>query len=202
MSQAYFDVRFSSQDGLSWLYSFSNLLIYGYIAASSGNFQITYGLNPDAEPSQVEESENIPQYVDRIGAPEPASDKPVRVSLQAVSAVYAISRMLMVMQYGRIFIMAHRAKKSTAAIVYSCIGLIVSAACFYGAMGSSFGMVTRGKAIARLTLWSVGLAVEFSGLLLSSTTSKAIYYELEYWAERHAAVVLIVLGEGGEPTVI
>lgn len=93
--------------------------------------------------------------------------------------------------------MARSARKSTRAITYSVIGLLISSACFYGAMGASLGVVTRQKAIARIILWTVGLTVDFSGLILSSCTSKAIYYELEYWAERHAAVVLIVLGEGG-----
>lgn len=93
--------------------------------------------------------------------------------------------------------MARRAKKSTRAILYSVAGLIMSGACFYGAMGASFEPVTRSKAIARLVLWSLGLTLDFTGLLLSSGTAKAIYFQLEYWAERHAAVVLIVLGEGG-----
>lgn len=94
--------------------------------------------------------------------------------------------------------MARRAYKSTSAIVYSCAGLAMSSACFFAAMAVSFGDVTRGKAIARLVLWSMGLTFDFTGLVLSSSTSKAIFYELEYWTERHAAVVLIVLGEGGE----
>lgn len=82
--------------------------------------------------------------------------------------------------------------------MYSCIGLVLSSACFFGAMGVSLGDITRGKAIARLVLWCIGLTCDFTGLMLSSSTSRAIYYQLEYWTERHAAVVLIVLGEGGE----
>lgn len=200
VSQTYFDVRFSNKDGLTWFYSFLNLLVYGYIAASSGNFQITYGLFPNAIEADASELQDVPLYVERIGAPEPISGDSIQVSLQAVSAVYAISRLLLALQYGRIFIMARRAKKSTAPVVYSVTGLLLSCACFSSAFGVSFGTITRGKAIARLGLWSLGLTIDFSSLLLSSSTSKAIYYQLEYWAERHAAVVLIVLGEGGKAT--
>lgn len=200
VSQTYFDVRFSREDGLTWFYSFLNLLTYGYIAASSGNFRITYGLFPTSEESEVE-FEDIPQYVDRVGLPEPTDGAPIQVSLQAVSSVYAISRLLLVLQYARLYVMARKAKKNTQAIVYSVAGLIVSSACFYAALGASFGTITRPKAIARICLWVVGLTADFIGLVTSSCTSKAIYYELGYWAERHAAVVLIVLGEGGEATV-
>jgi hypothetical protein len=173
-------------------------LVYGYIAASSGHFSVTYGLFPETHDSLEEQAtlEDTPQYVERVGIPEAENGDPIRVSLQAVSSVYAISRMILLVQYIRLYIMARRAKKTPQAIVYTALGLVITAGCFYGAVGVSTYPITRGKAIARLSLWIVGLVTEFIGLVMSSATSQAIFYVLDYWAERFAAVVLIILGEG------
>jgi hypothetical protein len=198
VSQTYYDVRFSHTDSFTWLYSFLNLLVYGYIAASSGHFSVTYGFFPDTQISQEQQAalEDTPQYVERVGVPEAENGDPTRVSLQGVSAVYAISRVILMAQYIRVYIMARRAKKNPLAIVYTISGLAISACCFCGALGVSGLPTTRAKAFARLSLWIVGLFTEFVTLVMSSATSRAIFYELDYWAERFAAVVLIILGEG------
>lgn len=192
VSQAFYDVRYGSQDRMSWFFGFLNLLVYGYIAASSGNFDVSFGLYPE-----LEENLNVPQYVERIGE---ATEDPsaIRRSLLAASAVYAISRFLLLIQYIIILFHAKRAGHSLRPMLVTMTGLVVSGALWFGAMGADF-TTSRPHAIARLCLWVAGLVIEFSCLIVSSSSSKALYYELEYWTERFAALTLIVIGEGGKP---
>lgn len=91
-----------------------------------------------------------------------------------------------------------RAKKAGVArhsVLIVMLGLTASATLWAIGFGLSFSS-DRPQSIARISLWSIGLAIEFLATAVSSAHSTALRIELEYWAERFAALTLIIIGEG------
>lgn len=167
---------------------------FAYIAAVSGAFDISNGLSPKEEADVTGTDETSPSYVSRLGEsyanPVVAQQSPL-----IISAVYAVIKLVLAVRYIRMAYYAKRANFSTRSILTSLRGLLATVTCFWIAFGLSY-TVDRPHAIARIVMWSMGLAIEFASMYLSSLDSRALRIETSYFCERFAAFTLIVIGEG------
>lgn len=67
--------------------------------------------------------------------------------------------------------------------------------CWTISLGASFSS-ERSVNIIRICFWVLGLVIETAFTLLAAASSSALLIDLEWWAERFAALTLIVIGEG------
>lgn len=137
----------------------------------------------------------MPQLVSRVTMQEPDHPADIERAVRAVSGIFAASRGLLLVQYLIPLVFAYRARQPLRAIAFNMLGIAISAVCWFGALGTSFGH-NKASAIARISLWTVGIAAEWFFTYLSVTMDGGPHFELEYFCERFNALTLIVLGEG------
>lgn len=123
---------------------------------------------------------------------EPDHPEDIERALKAVSGILAISKCLLLLQYCVPLYFAHRARRPIRPILLCMVGIVINAACWFGALGASFSHDKAGT-IARIALWSVGLLTEWLFVYVSVTRKGAVHFELEYYAERMSALTLIML---------
>ncbi|KAL7008309.1 hypothetical protein EMMF5_002038 [Cystobasidiomycetes sp. EMM_F5] len=189
-ANAVYDVRFGSKDVVNDAFVFLHLLAFGVLAAVSGNFVVGYGLSHQEESPNLE---NVPIFIQR-GESEGSSDLQQR-SLLAASGVFFVLRILLLLRYAWMYTRAKKAGVARHSVLIVMLGLTASATLWAIGFGLSFSS-DRPQSIARISLWSIGLAIEFLATAVSSAHSTALRIELEYWAERFAALTLIIIGEG------
>lgn len=189
---------------MMWIFGYFQLCVFGIMAAVSGDFDLSMGTDSFEDSGKAPTHAQFEEYID-IGhwvtrpAGELKNASATLRSLTAASGAFAISRTILLIQYLIVlhFARKHQRSRDQKAIYWHIGGLFVSASMWFAALGVSFSD-SRATAIARMTLWAVGLVFEFLCMGAAALAQSAHKLDLEYWAERFSALTLIVLGEGSE----
>lgn len=187
---------------MMWIFGYLQLCVFGVFAAVSGDFDLTMGFSNFEDNGKVPNAhqyENITEMKHWIRRPagELRNAEATLRSLKAASATFATSRLILVIQYLIVLYFAKKNKRDKKPLYWHIGGLLTSACLWYGAFATAFSE-SQGAGIARLVLWTTGLAFEFSCMAAAAATQPAYRLDLEYWAERFSALTLIVLGEGSK----
>lgn len=185
-----------------WIFGYLQLCVFGVFAAVSGDFDLTMGFanfQDNGKYPTEHQYETITEWKHWIRRPagELKNAQATLRSLQAASATFATSRVIVMIQYLIVLYYARKHKRDKKPLYWHIGGLLTSACLWYAAFATSFSE-SHGAGVARLVLWIAGLAFEFACMAAAAATQPAYRLDLEYWAERFSALTLIVLGEGSE----
>lgn len=183
-----------------WIFSYLQLCVFGVFAVISGDFDLTIGFSSFEDNGNLPDNDQYKRLTDldnwiRRSPGEIRTAYATLRSLKAASATFAVSRIILIMQYLIVLYYAREHNRDKRPLYWHLGGLIVSASLWFGAFAASF-FNTRGTAITRIVLWSAGIVVEFACMATASAVQPDYHLDLEYWAERFSALTLIVLGEG------
>lgn len=134
-------------------------------------------------------------YVARNAAAEVEAEGPVRSSLRAVSTIILVLRLLLLARYLYMYTRARKVQAPLRFIKLVMVGLAMSSLCWTIALATSYS-AARSVNIARVSFWVLGLNIETVFTIIAAASSSALLIELEWWAERMAALTLIIIGEG------
>jgi hypothetical protein len=193
-------VRYGTKDGMMWIFGYLQLCVFGIFASVSGDFDLTLGFDNFEDNGKPPSGEvyhritTLPHWVRRpVG--EIKNEQATLRSIKAASATFAISRMILFVQYLVVLYYARKHRRPLKPIFWHLGGLLISAILWWSALAVSFSTSSE-AAVARISLWTTGLAFEFACMGAAAATQPAYKLDLEYWAERFSALTLIVLGEG------
>ncbi|KAH7338473.1 hypothetical protein B0J17DRAFT_662609 [Rhizoctonia solani] len=163
-SQTLYSVQFYTNDWVHLLFIFIQLIIFGLLAATTRGYDVTAYILHSPGVSTLD-----PKMIDDIVDPERyKADRVADYSLRVIAVSLAISRTLLWVQHLRVFcyarVTAHRNNLLVPWKLYILpIGLSISNALFWAAMGMTFSSKGRTPLGAKLkfVFWGVGLLVEF-----------------------------------------
>lgn len=183
-----------------WLFGYLQLCVFGVFASVSGDFDLGIGFATFEDTGKVPDEETFHRLTTlkhwfRQPPEHKRSSTATLRSLKAASATFATSRLILFVQYLIVLHFAKKNKRDKKPLYWHLGGLLVSSFLWYGAFAAAF-FDNQGAAIARLLLWTTGLAFEFFCMSAAAASQPAYRLDLEYWAERFSALTLIVLGEG------
>lgn len=190
-SQSLFDLHFrSGHDLFSLFFLLLQLCMFGGLASIGAGFNIATGI--------LHFEHNLPAGVYQwvvAAEPELIDESDRRRAVQAASAIYAISRFILIVQYAIVTVQARRRKCEIRPMLMVIAGLFISAAMWLGALGCDF-QDGKSWAIGRLCLWISGVLCEF-GLTFWALKYEAHFEEdAEFFLERFNALTIIIIGEG------
>jgi hypothetical protein len=185
---------------MMWVFGYLQLCVFGIFASVSGDFDLTLGFGNFEDNGKAPSEEEYHRFTTldhwvRRPVGEIKNEQATLRALKAASATFAISRMILLVQYLVVLYYARKHRRTLKPIFWYLVGLSISAILWWSALAVSFSS-TQHAAIARITLWTTGLAFEFVSMGAAAATQPAYKLDLEYWAERFSALTLIVLGEG------
>lgn len=117
-------------------------------------------------------------------------------ALQTASAMYAISRVVLACQYAIVTLQAKRASCPVRPTLYIIGGLFASCACWIAAFCCDLHSGPR-WAIARLSLWILGVIFEYGVSLWVMRAESHFESDDQFFLERFNALTIIIIGEGG-----
>lgn len=185
-----------------WIFGYLQLCVFGVFAAVSGDFDLTMGFSSFEDNGKLPDDHQYEwltgrnHWIRRPAGQLKNASATLR-SLKSASAVFATSRMILMVQYVIVLYYAKKHKRDKKPLYWHLGGLATSACLWYGAFAASF-FESRGMGVARIVLWTTGLAFEFACMAAAAATQPAYRLDLEYWAERFSALTLIVVGEGSK----
>ncbi|CAE6529179.1 unnamed protein product [Rhizoctonia solani] len=166
-SQVLYDANFYTNDWFHFAAIFLQLGIFGLLAATTRGFDVTtYILQSPGLPGILD-----PKPMSEITDPDRwNSEMTAWVSLRVIAFSVAMSRVILLIQYGRVLAYAHFTVRSRRGRVYHVpqhlhilpCGLFISTSLFLVAWGltrSEFGKTVSGAKL-RYVLWGSGLVVE------------------------------------------
>ncbi|CAE6468043.1 unnamed protein product [Rhizoctonia solani] len=166
-SQVLYDANFYTNDWFHFAAIFLQLGIFGLLAATTRGFDVTtYILQSPGLPGILD-----PKPMSEITDPDRwNSEMTAWVSLRVIAFSVAMSRVILLIQYGRVLAYAHFTVRSRRGRVYHVpqhlhilpCGLFISTSLFLLAWGltrSEFGKTVSGAKL-RYVLWGSGLVVE------------------------------------------
>ncbi|KAK4684398.1 hypothetical protein P7C73_g5782, partial [Tremellales sp. Uapishka_1] len=180
VSQVQYDVRFQGEDVWHRIMKASQLMVFVYIGAASGNW------NPDL----IRQPEYVPDISDDLATLHAAADD----SWTTVLLSFAISRVTLAAQYSLCAWYGKRAKRSVKPLWITVASLLVS---FTLTIIAAFLPArSAGESTAKVVVFYLAIVVEITLLRIQVTTGKHVHMMTNRIANRYGAFTLIILGEG------
>ncbi|KZS87439.1 hypothetical protein SISNIDRAFT_491012 [Sistotremastrum niveocremeum HHB9708] len=203
-SQVAYNARFRHRDILHCIFAFLTFIVYGGLAAFTGDFDITDGLSDDSdsETQQVQKFEQDFGIIDQstIDAEQFRSSRLPSLNARGICLVMGLSRVLLLVQHLRLLYLAP--KEQRRPLKWHCGGLIFSMAAFfttYGVLRHSNSAVSNGIKIA---LWYAAIVVEVATHYMANRDEDkdldraSIPYRSAPLSKRISELFIIILGAG------
>ncbi|CUA74339.1 Serine/threonine-protein kinase TEL1 [Rhizoctonia solani] len=195
VSQVSYDIRFYSNDWVHRICVFLQLCVFGVLAAFTSKFDVTAFIgSDDSDPAQAALDNFNGVSQDQQAANNLAAQRVPEVSFFGIALVVGISRVLLCLQYVRVWLYAH--DKRDAAVVVKPLAMFISAGLWCGSFAMLFTVRYTNNAahISKFIMWGVATAIEVAGHYFSPPASHL--RSMGSLTARLATLVTIILGEG------
>ncbi|KAG8731656.1 hypothetical protein FRC11_003039 [Ceratobasidium sp. 423] len=195
VSQVSYDIRFYSNDWFHRICVFLQLCVFGALAAFTSKFDVTAFVGSNvSDPAQqaLDNFNGVSQ--DQQTANELAAQRVPEISFFGIALVLGISRVLLCIQYIRVWLYAH--DKRDPAVVVKPLAMFISAGLWCGSFAMLFTVRYTNNAahISKFIMWGVATAIEVAGHFFSPPASHL--RSMGSLTARLATLVTIILGEG------
>ncbi|KAF8597689.1 hypothetical protein BDV93DRAFT_562018 [Ceratobasidium sp. AG-I] len=195
VSQVSYDIRFYSNDWFHRCFVFLQLCVFGSLSAFTNNFDVTAYIGSD-ESSYIETTLANLQGVSlsQQAANRAASNRIPQLSFFGIALVIGVSRVLLFLQYLRVWIYAH--DKRDPAILVKPLTMLLSCGLWFG----SFTLLNAATwtsdvtQVSKFIMWGVAIAIEVAGDAFAPLPSHL--RSMGSLTARLATLVTIILGEG------
>ncbi|CAE7231367.1 unnamed protein product [Rhizoctonia solani] len=195
ISQVSYDIRFYSNDWVHRVCVFLQLCVFGALAAFTSKFDVTAFVgSDDRDPAQKALDTFNGVSLDQQAANNYVAQRVPEVSFFGIALVVGISRVLLCLQYIRVWLYAH--DKRDPAVVVKPLAMFISAGLWCGSFAMLFtARYTNNAAhISKFIMWGVASAIEVAGHFFSPPASHL--RSMGSLTARLATLVTIILGEG------
>ncbi|CAE6444567.1 unnamed protein product [Rhizoctonia solani] len=188
-------LQFYSNDWFHRIFVFLQLCVFGALAAFTSKFDVTAFVgSDDSDPAQraLDAFNNVSK--DQQAANELAAQRIPEVSFFGIALVVGISRILLCIQYIRVWLYAH--DKRDPAVVVKPLAMFISAGLWCGSFAMLFtARYTNNAAhISKFIMWGVATAIEVAGHYFAPPAGHL--RSMGSLTARLATLVTIILGEG------
>ncbi|KZT37046.1 hypothetical protein SISSUDRAFT_1063137 [Sistotremastrum suecicum HHB10207 ss-3] len=198
-SQVLYNARFRHRDILHCIYAFLTFVVYGGLAAFTGDFDLTDGLSssdPDGDQATAIE-ENLGFLDDGTNQAEQArSTRLPSLNARGICMVMGFSRVLLLFQY---FLLLCRAPRNRRApLWWHCGGLLASTALFFATYGVLRHSNSATANITKIVFWYTALFIEGATHYMANEhhEDEAIPYLSAPLSKRMSELFIIILGAG------
>ena len=196
-SQALYDLHFrSGHDIFSLAFLFIQLCLFGGLASYSAAFTVAFGFSHSTH--------DLPQGVYAWVQPRETqviTEDDRQRAIQAASTIYAISRIVLILQYAIVTVQAWRKDVKVRPMLIVMVGLAISCGMWAGAAVCDSHGSPRWATI-RICLWVFGLFIEFGLTIWALQWEKHYEDDASFFLERFNALTIIIIGEGGQPAAL
>ncbi|CAE6512666.1 unnamed protein product [Rhizoctonia solani] len=187
--------QFYSNDWFHRIFMFLQLCVFGALAAFTSKFDVTAFVgSSDNDPAQraLDNFNGVSQ--DQQAANELAAQRVPEVSFFGIALVIGISRILLFIQYIRVWLYAH--DKRDPSVVVKPLAMFISAGLWCGSFAMLFtARYTNNAAhISKFIMWGVATAIEVAGHYFAPPAGHL--RSMGSLTARLATLVTIILGEG------
>ncbi|KAF8674595.1 Bacterial low temperature requirement A protein (LtrA) [Rhizoctonia solani] len=195
ISQVSYDIRFYSNDWFHRIFVFLQLCTFGALAAFTSKFDVTAFVgSDDKDPVQKALDDFNRVSPNQQLANDLAEQRIPEVSFFGIALVIGISRVLLCIQYIRVWLYAH--DKRDPAVVVKPLAMFISAGLWCGSFAMLFtARYTNNAAhISKFIMWGVATAIEVAGHYFAPPAGHL--RSMGSLTARLATLVTIILGEG------
>ncbi|KAJ1303927.1 hypothetical protein OPQ81_008338 [Rhizoctonia solani] len=195
VSQVSYDIRFYSNDWFHRICVFLQLCVFGALAAFTSKFDVTAFVGSNENDPAQQALDNFNGVTrDQQLANERAALRVPEVSFFGIALVVGISRVLLCLQYVRVWLYAH--DKRDPAVVVKPLAMFISAGLWCGSFAMLFtARYTNNAAhISKFIMWGVATAIEVAGHFFAPPPGHL--RSMGSLTARLATLVTIILGEG------
>ncbi|EUC64527.1 low temperature requirement protein LtrA [Rhizoctonia solani AG-3 Rhs1AP] len=195
ISQVSYDIRFYSNDWMHRICVFLQLCVFGALAAFTSKFDVTAFVgSDDRDPAQTALDNFNGVSQDQQMANNLVAQRIPEISFFGIALVVGISRVLLCLQYVRVWLYAH--DKRDPAVVVKPLAMFISAGLWCGSFAMLFtARYTNNAAhISKFIMWGVATAIEVAGHYFSPPANHL--RSMGSLTARLATLVTIILGEG------
>ncbi|KAG8788597.1 hypothetical protein FRC12_014402 [Ceratobasidium sp. 428] len=201
VSQVLYTVEYYSDDWMHLLSTFAQLIIFGIIAATTKNFDVTAFIQHTPGSTKIESDDKETMTPEVYLARRLAFN-----SIKVITVAIAASRLLLLLHYIRVIIFARRTTRSSGSsriplrLLVIPASLLISTALFFAAYGVCVHSGrTRHGAQVKWVLWGVALLLEMVAHIIKFQMRDGPGLKVTSHGsvvERFCSITIIIIGEG------